>query len=259
MRPSETTVPVRVNARELRLSAWFREAGEEMVVFLHGLGSSKQNWQQAWSLPALRGKSLLAFDLMGFGHSPRPDGFDYVLEDQASVLAAVIDAYAVRRIHLVAHSMGGTIALLLPSRMLARLANLILVEPRLKKSSCGIAAEAAQVSYQDFLSDVYPRFRKRVSSDPRAAYDLDRADPEAFYNSARSLVHWTEGDEMLERFQLTPCHRVFIYGHYNQHLEELKTLDSASKIEIQNAGHFVMHDNPDAFYRQFATMLSDGS
>jgi pimeloyl-ACP methyl ester carboxylesterase len=252
---SETVLSVRLKGREHRVSAWFREAGHELVVFVHGLGCSKENWREAWGRRELRDKSLLAYDLIGFGHSPRPADFSYMLDDQAELLSAIIDAYAVRRIHLVAHSMGGTIALLLPNRTLARFASLILVEPRLKSSSCGIAAETSQVDYHQFTSEVFPRFRRRVSRDPQAAFDLDRADPHAFYQSACSLIHWTQDDEMVKRFDDAPCRKTLIYGGLNQHLEEVGLVDDASKYEIPGAGHFVMHDDPTAFYQGLATLL----
>jgi len=250
---------VRVRAREYRLSAWFREAGEELVVFVHGLGCSKKNWADAWGLRDLWGKSLLAFDLIGCGHSPRPSDFNFTLEDHADLLAAVIDAYAVRQIHLVAHSMGGTIALLLPKRTLARLRNLILIEPRLKISSCGFAAEAALVSYQQFESELLPRYRQRLSGNRRTAYDLELADPQAMYDSSCSLINWTRNNEMLDRFRGTPCRKAFVYGGLNFHLEELGAVDDNLKFEIPGVGHFAMHDNPALFYRQLAALLTDAT
>jgi pimeloyl-ACP methyl ester carboxylesterase len=253
---SEIVLPVRLKGREHKLSAWFREAGQDLVVFVHGLGCSKDNWRAAWTRRELRDKSLLAYDLMGYGHSPRPTDFNYALENQAEVLAAIIDAHAVRRIHLVAHSMGGTIALLLPPRTIARFESINLVEPRLKKSSCGIAAETSLGDFDRFTSDIFVRFRQRIAHDAHVAFDLDRADPNAFYQSARSMIQWTEGNEMLGRFADAPCRKVFIYGGLNQHLEELRYIDDASKLEIPDSAHFVMQDQPDLFYQCLATSLS---
>jgi pimeloyl-ACP methyl ester carboxylesterase len=152
--------------------------------------------------------------------------------------------------------MGGTIALLLPGRTLARFESLNLVEARLKQSSCGIAGEAAQGDFHRFTTQVLPRFRQRVSSDPQAAYDLGRVDPNAFYQSACSLIHWTEGDELIRRFNDVPCRKTMMYGGLNRHLEELGIIDDVSKHEVPYAAHFAMHDQPDAFYRSLTTLLS---
>ena len=142
---SQTVIAARHRGREYRLSAWFRDTGDNLVLFVHGLGCSKESWRRAWSSPALYGCSLLAIDLPGFGASPRPPDFSYDLEDQAGLLAGVIDAHASRRVCVVAHSMGGTVATLLPDAASRRVDSLVLVEGRLLASSCGIASEAIVV------------------------------------------------------------------------------------------------------------------
>lgn len=255
----ETIVNVRARSLDYRLATWFRQAGDDLVIFLHGLGCSKDNWEDAWALRELRDMSLLAPDFLGFGRSPRPPQFGYKLEDHAAVLAALIDSYALKRIHLVAHSMGGTIALLLPARTLSRLRSLILVEPRLLNSSCGIAAEAVKFSIEEFIASEYSRIQRRVGSDRRAAYDLSRADQQAFYNSACSLVEWTRGRTMLNKFQDAPCRKVFIYGADNRFLEEIGELPGDMTIGIGNSGHFVMRDNPDDFYGCTTAVIAEAA
>jgi len=255
----DAILPVRFRSRDYRLSTWFREAGQELVIFLHGLGASKENWRQAGAARELRGKSLLGFDLPGFGDSPGSAAFGYELEEQAGILAAVIDSYALRRIYLVAHSMGGTIALLLPSRIISRLECMLLVEPRLRQSSCELGAEIVQGNYENFVSHLVPRLRKRAEIDPEAAFDFDRADPRAFYLSGHSLIRWTRGDQMVRRFRSIPCRKAFIYGQHDKHLEELDAMDRQIAFEIENAGHFVMRDNPALFYRQLGALLNGGA
>lgn len=247
--------PVRIRTMEFRLSVRFREGGDDLVMFVHGLGCSKESWRAAWQRPELRGRSLLALDLPGFGHSVCPPGFTADLADYARVLGALIDAHALRRIHLVAHSMGGSIALLLPPQVLARLESLVLVEPRLFRSSCGVAMEAAGVTADEFRNTIFPAIRRRMAGDPRAAFDLDRTDMDAFYVSARSLVDWTADHALLDRFQAVMCRKFFIYGADNQHLQELAFVEPALTVAIEDAAHFVMSDNPDGFYDRLSTIL----
>jgi len=248
MSVSQTTVVARFRGREHRLSAWFRDTGDDLVLFIHGLGCSKESWRQAWSSPALYGCSLLAIDLPGFGASPRPSHFSYDLEEQAGLLAGVIDAHASRRVCLVAHSMGGAVATLLPDAASRRVDGLVLVEGRLLTASCGIASEVAAVSAEEFEAQTFAQFRRRVEADHSAAFDLARSDLRAFYLSSRSLVKWTDGPGLVARFDAFDCPRAFIYGADNRHLGELAALDRGLLHEIAGAGHFVMNDNPDAFY-----------
>lgn len=241
-------VELRYRGRPLRLAAWFRDSGPDLLLFVHGLGCSKGSWRDAWSASALYRRSLLAFDLPGFGESPRPRGFGYDLAEQAELLAGIIDAHASRRICLVAHSMGGAIAALLPPRAVRRIDGLVLVEGRLVRSSCGIAAETADVDAERFATETYPRFRRRVASDSRAAFDLARADDTAFYRSGRSMIRWTDGEGLVSRVTSFGCPIAFVYGAENRHLDEVALLPSDCLLEVAESGHFVMNDNPGEFY-----------
>ncbi len=247
--------PVRVRAMEFRLSVRFREGGDDLVMFVHGLGCSKESWRAAWQRPELRGRSLLALDLPGFGHSACPPGFTAGLDEYARVLGALIDAHALRRIHLVAHSMGGSIALLLPPQLLSRLESLVLVEPRLFRSSCGIASTTVGVSADKFQRSVFPGIRQQMRREPHAVYDLDRTDKGAFYASSRSMLEWSASGALLERFQQAACRKYFIYGAENRHLQELDFVEPALTVAIENAAHFVMNDNPDGFYDCLSAIL----
>lgn len=247
-------VAVRHRGQDIRLAAWFRDSGPDLILFLHGLGCSKQNWRHAWSAPALYGHSLLAIDLPGFGASPRPPAFGYALEDHAAVLAGVIDAHASRRLCLVAHSMGGSVAMLLSPAAARRVDALVLVEGRLVRSSCGIAAAAAAVGPEQFDAETFPQFRNKVAADRRAAFDLDRADQRAFYLSSKSLIKWASGNGLLSRLAGFECPTAFVYGADNRHLTELALLDPGILHEVADAGHFVMNDNPAEFYPLLARL-----
>ncbi|MFQ5634915.1 MAG: alpha/beta fold hydrolase [Gammaproteobacteria bacterium] len=252
---SQTVVVARHRGREYRLSAWFRDAGHDLVLFVHGLGCSKESWRHAFTAPAMSGRSLLAIDLPGFGASPRPSGFSYDLAEQAGLLASVVDAHASRRLCLVAHSMGGAIAALLPGPASRRVDGLVLVEGRLLSASCGIAGEVARVDREQFDATVFPRFLRRVATDRRAAFDLDRADRRAFYLSCGSLIRWTGGEGLVPGLAAFDCPVAFVYGSENAHLAELALLDRGVRHEVDGAGHFVMNDKPEAFYPLLASLL----
>ena len=244
----ESILSVRAAGREHRLAIWYREGDADLLVFVPGLACSKQTFREAWARSEFRDHALLALDLPGFGRSARPPQFTGTLDAQARVLSAVIDAYASRRVHLVAHSLGGSIATLMGERSLARLASFAVIEARLRRSSCGVTGQTAAISFEQFQAELLPAFRQRVAADPHSCFDVDRAEPAAFFASACSLIRHVDGDELFQRFVSAPCRKTFIYGGHNRHLSEVRSLSPELLIEIPNSGHFPMQANPQDFY-----------
>jgi len=253
---AERRLRVSAGGRDFNLAARQRDTGsDELLICVHGLGCSKKSYSEIFERPDLRHWSLLAFDLPGFGRSQRPDDYRHDLKEQAALLRALLDSYASRRIVLLAHSMGGTLSLLLPGPVLARLAGMVLVEARLLSASSTVSAEASRFDYDEFQQYFWPQLRARVSRDPAEAFDLDHADPVAFYRSARSLGYWTRSADLVGAFLSAGCPRCFVYGDRNTHLGELAALPATEQLRIPNAGHFPMQDNPEAFYRGLAGLL----
>jgi pimeloyl-ACP methyl ester carboxylesterase len=50
-------------------------------------------------------------DFLGFGYSDAPADFGYTMEEQADSVAALVDYLGLRGVHVVGHSMGGSIAI----------------------------------------------------------------------------------------------------------------------------------------------------
>ncbi len=94
----------------VRLSTRVRESGDDLIVFLHGIGCAKESFADAFDSPALTGFSLCAFDLPGHGSSSRMSV--YSLQSYADVTVQAVNALAAKRVFVVGHSMGGAVGLL---------------------------------------------------------------------------------------------------------------------------------------------------
>jgi len=83
---------------------------DSATVLLHGFPSSSLDWRAvADQLPD--NQRLLTIDFPGFGFSAKPaSGYSYSLIDQADRVLMMLAARGIRRIHLVAHDMGTSVA-----------------------------------------------------------------------------------------------------------------------------------------------------
>ena len=104
------------------------QAGKgEAIVFLHGLGSTKENWDA--QLRSFGGYYfVVAWDARGYGDSD--DGSSHLVfaRDFTDDLKALLDSLRVERAHLVGLSMGGLIAQCFYFAYRARVATLTLAD-----------------------------------------------------------------------------------------------------------------------------------
>lgn len=113
------------------ISLAYTEAGQgaETILFIHGLGGTRQHWEQ--TLPALSKEyRALAVDLPGYGDSRLKEvPEDSLLYFFANSLLALMDSLEISVAHLAGHSMGGQIAMLLALEHPERVQKLVLASP----------------------------------------------------------------------------------------------------------------------------------
>ena len=233
-----------------------RRCGEETLLLLHGLGCSKESFRDIWFRDELRDYSIISLDLLGFGDSSKSDKFSYKIEDHASVCAKVVNRFSSKKIHIVAHSMGGAIGLLLPPALLDSALTFANLEGNLCCENCGIVSrKTISVSFQEFEKKVLPEFKELSRSLGEGRFFLDSALPLGFYKSAESLVRWSDSGELILRFRNLHCRKAYFYGEKNADTVALLRLNSIEKIMICSSGHFIMNDNSDEFYTRLGRFL----
>lgn len=82
--------------------------GEELVLFLHGVGGNKRNWLRQVTAFARHFRTA-AWDMRGYAESDDYEG-PLRFEDLSSDILRVLDHLGARKVHLVGLSMGGRIA-----------------------------------------------------------------------------------------------------------------------------------------------------
>lgn len=117
--------PKKIDAGGYTLRYVVRGNGAQNVILIHGFGGDLDNWQLNYDALAAN-RTVYALDLPGHGESTkRLRQGD--LADLAGALLAFMDALGLQRAHLVGHSMGGAIAVLLAQTHPDRVATLSLI------------------------------------------------------------------------------------------------------------------------------------
>jgi pimeloyl-ACP methyl ester carboxylesterase len=97
---------------------------------LHGLGANLGFWYAIAAQWFTRGGRVMLFDLPGHGESEMPAS-GYTPRHLAIVLGELLDHLGMNRVHLVAHSFGGVVALAFALRQPARVSSLVLADVRI--------------------------------------------------------------------------------------------------------------------------------
>ncbi|MCS7036890.1 MAG: alpha/beta fold hydrolase [Saprospiraceae bacterium] len=105
-----------------------RGAGEQTLLFLHGLGSNLKCWQKNLDTLSRRFRCI-ALDLPGYGMSSKSDDYPYGMAFFADVVREFMDSLHLQNVVLVGHSMGGQIALTEVLRGNDRIKKMVLLAP----------------------------------------------------------------------------------------------------------------------------------
>ncbi|NML52419.1 alpha/beta hydrolase [Streptomyces sp. R302] len=243
------------------LIRWVELPGAEPVrVYVHGLGAtSSAYWTETAVHPLLAGHRSLLIDLLGHGISDRPMDFDYSLEAHADALAGALTAAGVAGAEVIAHSMGGSVAVVLAARHPRLVSKLVLVDANLDAAepergavgSTGIAA----YTEEEFMAGGWAEARDAVGAHWWSTMRL--AGGEALHRSAVQLVRGSD-PVMRELLRDLTIPRTFLLPRADGPLRGAAELVAAGVgvVEIPDCGHNIMLDNPQAFAEAAAAALA---
>ncbi|MGX1092075.1 pimeloyl-ACP methyl ester carboxylesterase [Streptomyces albogriseolus] len=240
---------------------WVELPGRDPArVYVHGLGATSPAYFTGTAVhPLLAGHRSLLVDLLGHGHSDRPTAFAYTLEDHADTLADALRAARVTGAEVVAHSMGGSVAVVLAVRHPELVSRLVLVDANLDPltperggpGSRGIAAYGEE----EFLAGGWRETRDLAGGHWWSTMRL--AGLVALHRSATHLVRGTT-PTMRELLLALPVPRTFLYPEADGPFPGAADLEAAGVrvVPVPDCGHNVMLDNPEAFARATAEALA---
>ncbi|MEV0391193.1 alpha/beta fold hydrolase [Nonomuraea sp. NPDC050643] len=238
---------------------WVELPGAEPArVYVHGLGAtSAPYYAEVAAHPLLPRHRSLLIDLLGFGVSDRPRDFDYTLESHADTLAEALRKAGVGSASLIAHSMGGAVAIVLATRHPDLVAGLILVDANLdpypaspiRPGTSGIAG----YTEEEFVGGAWKEVRDRVG--PHWWSTMRLADLRGLHRTAVSLARGTT-PTMRELLLGLRIPRAFLHpeGAEPAAAGELRA-SGVEVLSVPESGHNIMLDNPEAFARTLVPLL----
>lgn len=260
--PSEVRyerLPLSVDGVGLDLATARRGGDLPPIVFLHGFGSTKEDYVDIAHLPAFARHPLLAYDAPGCGQTACEDPSAISIPFLVKTAQAVLRHAGVRRFHLVGHSMGGLTALLLAHQQPDRVLSFVDIEGNLAPEDCFLSRQVITHAADDpgaFFDDFIERARRSPSSGSAlyAAGLRHKVRPAAVRGIFESMVDLSDHGSLIAKFLSLPCPRMFMYGEQNSALSYLAKLaaNDVELAEIPHSAHWPMYSNPVAMWDRIA-------
>ena len=255
-------LPLRVDGVDLDMAGMHRPGSGMPLVFLHGFGSTKEDYADVVRQPQLAERPVLAYDAPGCGATACSDPSAVSIPFLVEAAAAVLDARGIERCQLVGHSMGGLTALLLADRDPARVAGFVDIEGNVAPEDCFLSRQIVSHPHPDpegFLAEFAERvWTSGESSGALYASSLAaKVRPEAVRPIFESMVDLSDSGGLVQRFLALPVPRMFMYGEENRALPYLPRLAAAGVelAEIPNSGHWPMYANAPEMWSRIAEFV----
>lgn len=261
---TKETVDLVVRGVQLHVAAIHRAGEGPPIVFLHGFGSTKEDYADMAHYPMFAGRPFVAYDAPGCGETVCHDLLKISIPFLVETAKAMLDRLGLERCHLVGHSMGGLTALLLAHEDPDRVLSFINIEGNVAPEDCFLSrqiidfpAENAETFFDDFIERVW---HSPFYSCPLYAASLrDKVRANAVRGIFTSIVDLSDHGDLLAKFLSLLCSRLFMYGEQNASLSYLPYLQAGgvSLASISCSGHLPMYSNPVEMWARIAAFLAD--
>jgi len=220
------------------------------IIFLHGWVGSWRYWINAMQVASTSFRAY-AIDLFGFGDTVR-DPSRYTLERQAELLNKFLEEMGIGKVALVGHDLGALVGFHFLKNSYESVDRVMAINMPMNYGMLTPRMLAAPVTERaEWLTS-------RTPETMTALADASKVDPAAVAASMESL----QADDIFPKIRNfgVPC--LFVYGGNNPALNPLSQQDIDSlpmhmnQINLENAGHFPMLDNPAQFNRLMTDFLA---
>lgn len=246
----------------LRVGLLIRRGCRPPVLFLHGFGSTKEDYADLALHPGFEDRTIVAYDAPGFGETECSDLSALSMPFFNNVAGRVIAELGLGRVHVVGHSMGGLTALLLAREHQDALFSFSNIEGNLAPEDCFLSRQIDDHPGADpdtFLRTFVEKL-KRSAGVSEALYATGlpaKVRTGAIAPIFRSMVDLSDNAALLESFLGLAIPKMFVCGVANRALSYIPALKARGicVVEIPGSGHFPMYANPPALWSSLASFI----
>lgn len=257
----KSRISCHVDGTDLQIAAIHRDGYLAPVVFLHGFGSTKEDYADIVRYESFAGHPFVAFDAPGCGETLCSDLSKVSIPFLVETALAVLDSVKFERFHLVGHSMGGLTALMLAHQYPDRVLSFVDIEGNIAPEDCFLSRQIIEYPESD-TETFFNAFIERTLHAPAFANALyasslrHKVRAAAVRGIFESMVDLSDNGNLMEKFLGLPCPKMYMYGEQNASLSYLSYIESqgVKLAEIKDCGHFPMYSNPMLMWLQIADL-----
>lgn len=238
----------------------------EPLVMLRGLGRTMRHWL-GYDRKVADNHQVITLDLRGIGQTTSPLSFFHTMHDLADDVVAVLDELGIMRAHILGVSLGGMVALATGIKYPGRCKSIITIntsiagQRSLRISARGVWAIASGLigeksKLHHNLADILTAGQQTAARRAKIAKEFIKiADEEGLYTvtTIKQLI-LASRFSVKNRLAELKMPVLLVYGEDDRFVPNINTrkltshLRNARLLAIPEAGHEVMHDQPNALH-----------
>lgn len=239
------------------------------LVLLHGLYDRWEVWQPLIDQLGQHFR-VIAPDLRGHARSDHPES-GYQLTDYASDIAGLLDALGIFRATIVGHSLGALVALSFASEFPERAETLVMIDPPVRQGEQG--RQLLEILLEARRADPFERFAiiselyafSGTEAEWRRQADWLRSTSVAAFESMIALSDDSSAEHVLSMMEQVQCPALLVQADPmsggvlsdDDAALVMQRLASGMHLKIDDAGHSLHQDAPEAISRQIIALTGN--
>ena len=253
-----------IDGNLLNVASIARGGTRAPIVFLHGFGSTKEDYADIVRHAAFDDHPFLAYDAPGCGETACADLAIVDIPFLVRTAEAMLERAGIQRFHLVGHSMGGLTALMLAHAHPERVLSFTNIEGNIAPEDCFLSRQIVDHADAD-ANKFFDAFIARTLHHPGFASALYAASLRhkvragALRGIFTSMVALSDHGGLMEKFLNLPSPKMYMYGEQNRSLSYLDDIEAKGVrlAEIPHCGHFPMYSNPAVMWQTMGSFIEE--